>query len=156
MASSLTRLVAAVTLAEDAEADFSPHIREGRADRGGVPADDLDSGHRFHGDVRDPAAGPEEALPGGRSRDLEAVLLTSNRGEGESDMQLSQVGTRLARRLSGRRGQNTVEYLLMLTVVVGVVLVAGVALKKFMPSLFIQIQGMITGAAGQMGSGPSN
>ena len=71
-------------------------------------------------------------------------------------MKLSQVGTWTKKRLSGRRGQNTVEYLLMLTVVVGVVLVAGVALKKFMPSLFQQIQGMISGAAGQMGSAPSN
>jgi hypothetical protein len=41
----------------------------------------------------------------------------------------------------------------MLTVVVGVVLVAGVALKKFMPTLFNSIQQMIMGAAGQMGSG---
>lgn len=55
--------------------------------------------------------------------------------------------------LMSERGQNTVEYLLMLTVVVGVVLVAGAALKKFMPQLFGQIQGMITGAASSMGSG---
>lgn len=54
-------------------------------------------------------------------------------------------------RLSGRKGQNTVEYLLMLTVVVGVVLVAGMALKKFMPGLLSQIQGMISGAADGMG-----
>ena len=53
--------------------------------------------------------------------------------------------------LKSRKGQNTVEYLLMLTVVVGVVLVAGMALKKFMPTLFSQIQTMITGAAGSMG-----
>ena len=59
----------------------------------------------------------------------------------------------LSKRLSSKRGQNTVEYLLMLTVVVGVVLVAGVALKKFMPTLFNNIQQMITGAASQMGSG---
>jgi len=52
-----------------------------------------------------------------------------------------------------RKGQNTVEYLLMLTVVVGVVLVAGAALKKFMPGLFEQIQGMISGAAGSLGGG---
>ena len=61
--------------------------------------------------------------------------------------------TGLRKRLASRRGQNTVEYLLMLTVVVGVVLVAGVALKKFMPTLFNNIQQMITGAASQMGSG---
>ncbi|MBI5239338.1 MAG: hypothetical protein HY926_02615 [Elusimicrobia bacterium] len=52
-----------------------------------------------------------------------------------------------------RKGQNTVEYLLMLTVVVGVVLVAGVALKRFMPGLFSQIQTMISGAAGSLGQG---
>jgi Flp pilus assembly pilin Flp len=49
------------------------------------------------------------------------------------------------------KGQNTVEYLLMLTVVVGVVLVAGMMLKKFMPGLFTQIQGMISGAASELG-----
>lgn len=69
------------------------------------------------------------------------------------DMKVSQVGAWMKNRLASRRGQNTVEYLLMLTVVVGVVLVAGVALKRFMPTLFNQIQGMITGAAGQMASG---
>jgi Flp pilus assembly pilin Flp len=56
------------------------------------------------------------------------------------------------RALRSEKGQNTVEYLLMLTVVVGVVLVAGAALKKFMPGLFGQIQGMIQGAAGSMGT----
>lgn len=66
-------------------------------------------------------------------------------------MKMSQVGEWMRSRLSNRRGQNTVEYLLMLTVVVGVVLVAGVALKKFMPCLFNNIQQMITGAAGQLG-----
>ncbi len=58
--------------------------------------------------------------------------------------------------LRNRKGQNTVEYLLMLAVVVGVVLIAGVALKKYMPGLFNQIQGMITGAAGSLGSGGGN
>jgi len=51
--------------------------------------------------------------------------------------------------LKNERGQNTVEYLLMLTVVVGVVLIAGGAIKKFMPTLFDQIKGMISGAAGK-------
>lgn len=55
--------------------------------------------------------------------------------------------------LTSERGQNTVEYLLMLTVVVGVVLVAGAALKRFMPGLFSQIQSMISSAAGSMGGG---
>ena len=52
-----------------------------------------------------------------------------------------------------RAGQNTVEYLLMLAVVVGVVLVAGVSLKKYMPSLMSQVTDKISLATGQMGSG---
>lgn len=52
-----------------------------------------------------------------------------------------------------RRGQNTVEYLLMLTVVVGVVLISGAAMKKFMPGFFTQIETQITTAAGGMGQG---
>ncbi|MDD2772811.1 MAG: class III signal peptide-containing protein [Elusimicrobiales bacterium] len=58
--------------------------------------------------------------------------------------------------LGNKRGQNTVEYLLMLTVVVGVVLIAGMALKKYMPTLFNQIQGMVSGAAGSLGSSGGN
>ena len=68
-------------------------------------------------------------------------------------MKLSQVGWWLKAKTVNRKGQNTVEYLLMLTVVVGVALVSGAMLKKFMPTLFNNIQQMITGAAGQMGSG---
>ena len=52
-----------------------------------------------------------------------------------------------------RRGQNTVEYLLMLTVVVGVVLISGAALKKFMPGFFSQIEMKITNTADSMGQG---
>lgn len=55
-----------------------------------------------------------------------------------------------------RKGQNTVEYLLMLAVVVGVVLIAGVALKKYMPTLFQSIQGMINGAASTLGASAGN
>ncbi len=64
---------------------------------------------------------------------------------------LIEAQVRLANWMQNRRGQNTVEYLLMLTVVVGVVLVAGVALKKYMPQLFQQIQEMIGKAAGSLG-----
>ena len=66
-------------------------------------------------------------------------------------MKMSQVEEWVRTRISGRRGQSAVEYLLMLTVVVGVVLVAGVALKKFMPTLFNNIQQMISGADSQLG-----
>ena len=54
-------------------------------------------------------------------------------------------------KLKSRRGQNTVEYLLMLTVVVGVVLVSGVALKKYMPNLLNDITSKISSAGRQMG-----
>ena len=52
-----------------------------------------------------------------------------------------------------RRGQNTVEYLLMLTVIVGVVLVSGAMLKKFMPTMFDNISQQILHAAGGLGQG---
>ena len=45
-----------------------------------------------------------------------------------------------------RKGQNTVEYLLMLAVVTGVVLVTGIALKNYIPKLFAQLQSMMSGA----------
>jgi hypothetical protein len=54
-------------------------------------------------------------------------------------------------RIANRRGQNTVEYLLMLTVVVGVVLVAGGALKRYMPGLMTSIQDKISNGADLMG-----
>ena len=63
---------------------------------------------------------------------------------------------RISRRLKSKAGQNTVEYLLMLTVVVGVVLIAGMALKKFLPGLFGKIQGLISGAADSLGSSQGN
>jgi Flp pilus assembly pilin Flp len=59
-------------------------------------------------------------------------------------------------KLKMRKGQNTVEYLLMLAVVVGVVLIAGMAIKRYMPTLWAQIQGMISSAAGSLGAGAGN
>ncbi len=55
-----------------------------------------------------------------------------------------------------RAGQNTVEYLLMLAVVVGVVLIAGVSLKRYMPTLFDQVADKISHAADQMGRSSGN
>lgn len=55
-----------------------------------------------------------------------------------------------------RRGQNSVEYLLMLTVVVGVVLVSGVALKKFMPGFFDNVSRKIMDAGNTLGGGGAN
>jgi Flp pilus assembly pilin Flp len=74
----------------------------------------------------------------------------------EKVMELLADARRRMNRLKDSRGQNTVEYLLMLTVVVGVVLVAGMALKKFMPGLFGSISSMISGAAGSLGSSQGN
>ena len=48
--------------------------------------------------------------------------------------------------MKSRRGQNTVEYLMMLGVIVGIVLVVGVAIKNYLPGLFQQISGKISGA----------
>ncbi|MBI5239894.1 MAG: hypothetical protein HY926_05440 [Elusimicrobia bacterium] len=54
--------------------------------------------------------------------------------------------------LTRRKGQNTVEYLLMLSVVVGVVLISGVAMKRFMPNIFDKVSILILGAVNQLGA----
>ncbi len=53
--------------------------------------------------------------------------------------------------LKKKDGQNTVEYVLMLVVVVGVALVAGAAIKKFMPDLFEKVKGSILGGVDKAG-----
>ena len=53
-------------------------------------------------------------------------------------------------RLKKKEGQNTIEYVLMLVVVVGVAGLAGVLIKKFMPDLFEQVKGKITGSMNEM------
>lgn len=55
-----------------------------------------------------------------------------------------------------RAGQNTVEYLLILAVIVGVVLITGTGLKKYMPRLFDQVSTQITEIARQMGGTAGN
>ena len=52
-----------------------------------------------------------------------------------------------------KRGQNTVEYLMMLAVIVGVILVIGKMFKPQISGIFNQIMGMISGAAQSVGSG---
>ena len=47
--------------------------------------------------------------------------------------------------LKRKEGQNTIEYVLMLVVVVGVAGLAGMLIKKFMPDLFEQVKAKITG-----------
>ena len=46
-----------------------------------------------------------------------------------------------------KRGQNTVEYLMMLAVIVGVILVVGKMFKPQIANVFNQIMGMVSGAA---------
>lgn len=62
---------------------------------------------------------------------------------------------RLRARVKGTRGQNTVEYLLMLGAIVGFVLIIGGLIKKQMPGIWNQIAGMISGAASNLGQGGS-
>ncbi|MDE2040176.1 MAG: hypothetical protein KGO96_09920 [Elusimicrobia bacterium] len=59
---------------------------------------------------------------------------------------------RLAR-LREEKGQNTVEYLMIVAVVVGVVLVVGKLIKSQLPGVWQNIMGMITNASSSLGSG---
>lgn len=52
--------------------------------------------------------------------------------------------------LKKKEGQNTIEYVLMLVVVVGVAGAAGLLIKRYMPELFEQVKGKITGNMEQM------
>ena len=54
--------------------------------------------------------------------------------------------------MKGSRGQNTVEYLMMLAVIVGVILVVGKMFKPQISNIFNQIMGMVSGAAGTVAS----
>ena len=49
--------------------------------------------------------------------------------------------------IKNKKGQNTIEYLFMLGIIVVVVGLVGVAIKKFMPDLFDQIAAKIKGEA---------
>jgi len=47
--------------------------------------------------------------------------------------------------LTKKEGQNTVEYVLMLVVVVGIALGVGAAMKKFMPNVYDAVRDKILG-----------
>ena len=53
--------------------------------------------------------------------------------------------------LKNKKGQNTVEYLLMLTVIVGVVLLVGIGIKNYLPGLLTKIEQMISGSVDTLG-----
>ena len=59
----------------------------------------------------------------------------------------------LMQRVRSRRGQNTVEYLMMLAVIVGVILVVGKMFKPQISNVFNQIMGMVSGAASSVARG---
>jgi hypothetical protein len=61
---------------------------------------------------------------------------------------------KIKEKLKEGRGQNTVEYLLMLTVIVGIVLVVAAVLKKWFPVWITQIQELLTGAAAGVAAPP--
>lgn len=52
--------------------------------------------------------------------------------------------------LKKQEGQNTVEYVLMLVVIVGIALVAGSALKSYFPELMEKVKAKIGGGLDQM------
>ena len=57
----------------------------------------------------------------------------------------------LKARLEDRKGQNTVEYLLMMTVVVGVVMGVGYVMRDKIKDIFGQVAGVISKAVSSMG-----
>jgi len=65
---------------------------------------------------------------------------------------LMAVANYVTARVRSRKGQNTVEYLMMLAVIVGVILVIGKMFKPQISQIFNQIMTMISGAAQSVGS----
>ncbi|MDD6173389.1 MAG: class III signal peptide-containing protein [Elusimicrobia bacterium] len=52
--------------------------------------------------------------------------------------------------VKNKKGQNTIEYLFMLGIIVVVVGIVGTAIKTFMPELFDNIKAKIMGEAGNL------
>lgn len=52
--------------------------------------------------------------------------------------------------IKNNKGQNTIEYMLMLLVIIGVVLAVGALIKNYMPDLFGQIKDKISGGASKI------
>ena len=55
--------------------------------------------------------------------------------------------------VKNKKGQNTIEYLFMLGIIVAVVGIVGMLIKKFMPQLFDKVKDGILGQAGNINSG---
>lgn len=52
--------------------------------------------------------------------------------------------------VKNKKGQNTIEYMLMLGIIAVAVGVIGVLMKTFLPQLFEDIKGKILGQAGEL------
>ena len=68
----------------------------------------------------------------------------------EMKLRVARMLARALARVREKKGQNTVEYLLLLSVIVAGALIVGVAIKKYLPNLFNQISQSISGAAGNL------
>ena len=68
-------------------------------------------------------------------------------------MNMFLVAEGLRRKLASKRGQNTVEYLLMLGVIVGVSLVIGRMFKPQISGVFNQVMKNVSDAANTVGRG---
>ena len=63
-----------------------------------------------------------------------------------------EIMQRLRKRVWEKKGQNTVEYLMMLAVIVGIVLLISKMFKGKLGSIFDQVMQQISGAVGTVGS----
>ena len=63
-----------------------------------------------------------------------------------------EIMRRLRKRVWEKKGQNTVEYLMMLAVIVGIVLLISKMFKGKLGSIFDQVMQQISGAVGTVGS----
>ncbi len=63
-----------------------------------------------------------------------------------------EIMRRLRKRLWEKKGQNTVEYLMMLAVIVGIVLLISKMFKGQIGGIFDKVMQQISGAVGTVGS----
>ncbi|MEK7657492.1 MAG: hypothetical protein AAB412_07020 [Elusimicrobiota bacterium] len=63
-----------------------------------------------------------------------------------------EIMQRLRKRMWEKKGQNTVEYLMMLAVIVGIVLLISKLFKGKIGDIFNQVMQQISGAVGTVGS----
>ena len=68
---------------------------------------------------------------------MKAIVALQNR--------LNSIQAKAVECLKKKEGQNTVEYVIMLTVVVGIALGVGMAVKNFMPEVYENVKAKILG-----------